>query len=154
MKYNSIEILTKEDSGSEPVSLAEAKTHLYITGTDHDTYLTFLIKACRQEIEGIYNISLVGKTIIGRIRNQLGSQALLYPPIASINSLVTLEGEEIDFDETNLILDAVFDYGVIEYETEAVVSEGYKFRVLELLANKFANRGDAQKPKNKGTWII
>ena len=154
MKYNSILVTLKEDSGSEPVTLAEAKGHLYITGTDHDTYLTFLIKACRQDIEGIYNISLVSKTVTAKIKNQLGNQDLLYPPIAGINSLVTLEGEEIAFDETNYLLDTCFDDGIIEYETEAVVNEAYKFRVLELIAYKFANRGDAAKPVNKGVWLV
>lgn len=154
MKYNGIKILTKEDTGSEPVTLAEVKEHLLKTDTDSDTYLTFLISACRQEIEGIYNVSLVDKTITAKVINMEGNQELLYPPVTSITSLTDLDSNDIEFDETNLILDTCFDLGLIEYETEAAVTDSYKLKILQLIADKFAHRGDAEKPAHKGSWLI
>jgi hypothetical protein len=49
--------------GAEPVSLAEAKAHCYVDGTDDDTYIGFLITACRQAIEDYCHISMADKTI-------------------------------------------------------------------------------------------
>lgn len=151
MKYNDIKILTKVDTGSEPVSLATAKAHLFITGTDHDTYLPNVIKASRIEIEGIYNVSLVDKTITAEVRNEIEGIELPYGA-TTITSLVDVNGDDIDY--TDLKLDTLFCYGLIEYDTTAVVREDLNHKILERVAYKFANRGDAERPAHKGSWII
>jgi uncharacterized phiE125 gp8 family phage protein len=46
---------------AEPVTLDEVKTHLRITGTDDDTYLTGLIAEARQEIEDATGIALISQ---------------------------------------------------------------------------------------------
>lgn len=45
--------------GAEPITLAELKTHLRITGTDDDDYLTQLIEDARQELEDTTGIALI-----------------------------------------------------------------------------------------------
>lgn len=55
--------LFDETGATEIMTLTELKTHLQITYTDDDTYLTALIKACRQAVERFCNISLVTKTV-------------------------------------------------------------------------------------------
>jgi hypothetical protein len=44
---------------AEPVTLDELKTHLRITGTDEDAYLTVLIAEARQEIEDATGIAFI-----------------------------------------------------------------------------------------------
>jgi hypothetical protein len=53
--------LFDETGATEPVTLAELKAHLNITYTDDNSYLTFLISACRMGVEMFCNISLVEK---------------------------------------------------------------------------------------------
>ena len=43
----------------EPVSVAEAKTHCRIDGTDEDTYVGTLITAAREYVENVLDISLI-----------------------------------------------------------------------------------------------
>lgn len=52
-----------ETGATEIMTLTELKAHLQITYMDDDTYLTSLIKACRQAVERFCNISLVAKTV-------------------------------------------------------------------------------------------
>jgi len=66
--YNDIQ---QEESYSitEPISLAEAKSHCYITHAEDDDYLTnILIPACRTVLENYCHISLVEKTVTATLR--------------------------------------------------------------------------------------
>ena len=45
-----------------PVSLAEAKTHLRVTGSDDDTYITTLIDVATQTAEEFLNLKLMSQT--------------------------------------------------------------------------------------------
>jgi len=47
---------------TEPVTLAELKTHLRITGTDEDTFLTQAIEDARQEVEDATGLALLTQT--------------------------------------------------------------------------------------------
>lgn len=50
------------DVSTEPVTTAEAKTHLRIDHSDDDTYIAMLIKAARQYAENIQNRALAPQT--------------------------------------------------------------------------------------------
>ncbi|MFQ5535459.1 MAG: head-tail connector protein [Sphingomonadales bacterium] len=47
---------------AEPITLAEAKDHLRITGTDDDVYITRLIAAARQHVDG--SDGILGRALI------------------------------------------------------------------------------------------
>ena len=46
-----------------PVTLAEAKTHLNVTFTDDDAYITALIAQCIDSIEQYCALSILNKTV-------------------------------------------------------------------------------------------
>lgn len=47
---------------SEPVTVDEVKTHLRLEDSDHDAYITELIKAIRLEFEGLTGLALITQT--------------------------------------------------------------------------------------------
>ncbi len=50
------------EPAEEPVTLAEIKDQLRVTGTDNDTYLTALIKTARRRVEFILGRALITQT--------------------------------------------------------------------------------------------
>lgn len=154
MKYNSITILTKEESGSEPVTLAEAKAHLYVTFSADDSLITSLIKAARQWVEGQINKSLVSKTITARVNNGKGGQYLLYPPIDDISSVVDKDGNDLTIVSVNGELMTEFDYGVVEYTTTGTVTEEDKNKVLNRVAYLYKNRGEETNQNLNKIWLV
>ena len=57
------EIQQVSESGSEPITTAEAKTYLEVDFTDDDTLIASLITTAREYIESYCNVSLTAKTI-------------------------------------------------------------------------------------------
>lgn len=55
-------LFLKTAPSTTPVSLAEAKTHLRVTGTDDDTYITTLIDVATQTAEEFLNLKLMSQT--------------------------------------------------------------------------------------------
>ena len=53
--------------GSEPLTLADVKAHLYIDGTQDDTLVGELITQCRSAIEDFCHISIVPKSVTATI---------------------------------------------------------------------------------------
>lgn len=49
------------DASSEPVTLTEAKTHLNVSGTSKDTYITSLIVTARRQVERYLNRVLINQ---------------------------------------------------------------------------------------------
>jgi len=72
MLQNFFDDISQEESytpPTEPVTLAEAKSHCYITHNEDDDYLAnFLIPACRAVLENYCHISLVEKTVTATLR--------------------------------------------------------------------------------------
>lgn len=48
----------------EPITLAEAKAHLRVDGTDDDAYITALITAARERIEDYLDRALIQQTLV------------------------------------------------------------------------------------------
>ena len=59
---NSVE--ETETGSTEPVSVAELKTFLEISGTDYDTLLASLSESARQSIEQYTGVAMIAKNII------------------------------------------------------------------------------------------
>ena len=153
VKHNSIIVLSKSFTGSEPVTLTEVKNHLLISHSADDTLLGFLIEACREEIEGKLNKSLVAHTIIAEIKS-MGSLELLYPPVASVTTLVDAEGTTITHEIRESVITTEIEYGKITYTTTANVTASDKLQLLELIAYKYAHRGDEKKTNINTRWFL
>lgn len=93
MPSNRIIEINKTETGSEPLTLAQAKSHLIITFTDDDTLITSLITQCRQAIEEYCAISIVQKTIVF-IADLFKGWELPYYPVIGIQSVQTRTGTE------------------------------------------------------------
>lgn len=83
---NKIHDVQFDETGAvEVLTLTQLKAHLQITYADDDTYLTDLIKACRQAVERYCNISMVAKTIT-LLADLYCETEIPYGPIASLTS--------------------------------------------------------------------
>lgn len=74
-----------ETGATEVLTLTQLKAHLQIAYADDDTYLTDLIKSCRQAVERYCNISLVAKTVT-LLADLYCEAEIPYGPIASLTS--------------------------------------------------------------------
>lgn len=150
---NTINILSKSDTGLEPVLLSVVKSHLLISHTNDDTYLEdVLLPACREELEGKLNKCLVDKTITAEITSD-GKLDLLYPPVASITTATDSEGNAVELEllESRVITET--KYAKIEYTVTANVTATDKLKLLELIAYKYAHRGDENKTVH-ASWLL
>lgn len=76
---------------SEPVTLAEAKTHCKVDGSDDDGLLTTLISAARSHVEKHCGIKLVSQTVVLRCSSFCDFIDLPVAPIASVSSITYLD---------------------------------------------------------------
>lgn len=113
MIRNSFLDVDKQESyaGQEPVSLADAKSHLRIDFSDDDSYLMRLITASRKAIENYCHISLVGKTITltlkaeeelksnyaqpYQVREQFNEFELPYGPVRSVDAVTSIDSDGV-----------------------------------------------------------
>jgi len=83
------------DTGTEPVSLASAKTYMNITSTDYDTLITELITVARKRVEDYIHLPLVIKTVIATI-DVCAPVKLPYGKLGTLTSVEYLEGQNTD----------------------------------------------------------
>lgn len=72
---------------AEPLTLAEAKAHLRVDGTDEDTLITALIVAAREQAEAFLRRALITQTWRLDADRFAAMMALAYPPIVSVSSV-------------------------------------------------------------------
>jgi hypothetical protein len=125
-------IETKRDSfGVEPLTLSELKTALGVTGSDHDSYLTYLKESAREfcEVEG--NVGLVRQTVTAWLPEMVGWYQLPFAPIVSITSvksyyLGTYQATLAYEDDYFVVGDRIqFIAPVQSYQVEVVYEAGY-----------------------------
>jgi uncharacterized phiE125 gp8 family phage protein len=94
----------------EPVTLAEARAHLRIDGTDDDDYLAAMISAARMQVETGIRRVLIDQTwrICRDDWPSAGRLDLPIGPVRSIASVVawTADGEQVVFAASTYALDA------------------------------------------------
>lgn len=80
---------------SEPVTLAEAKAHLRLEGTDDDTYVSVLIQAARQHIEEVCWRGVVTQTREAVLERFPDCDAVALPGgnLASISSVTYTDAD-------------------------------------------------------------
>lgn len=145
--------------GSEPVTLTQAKAHLYIdsSNTDFDAYLSTtdnLIKRCRQYVEEITGLALVDKTVTLYIDYE--SEFTLpfvfrgyTVAITSAHIKAGVNDYELQTINEDYELDGVRFISYIGnyrwklvYTIVASVPDGLKMAILNEIAKRFEHRGD------------
>ncbi len=101
--------------GVEPVSLAEAKSHLRVDTTDDDALITALITAAREQVENDTRRALVTQTwdyVLDAFPS--GSEIVLpLPPLQSVTSITyrDKDGNSSTFDASNYVVDTAGMFG-------------------------------------------
>lgn len=147
MKYNTILDIRKEDTGTEPCTLAECKAHLNIDFSDDDAMLTKMIKSCRLALEAYTGVSIVSKEITALLQNGKGGIELPYGPIAE-DSVTAVDSYG---NEASVVLKG-FNYQKLDYPRGEVtvtyetgfdsVPEDLKLAILHEIAYRYENRGE------------
>ena len=142
--------VTKTVTGTEPVTLAEAKEYLRVFHDTEDNVITQMITNARKVLEMSTGLSLVEQTI--EIHTVIrDSFTLPYGPVSGVTS-ATIDDVDIDDDyideETGIIkgtgvLDAMYEAGPYEC----------KIAMLELVSFYYWNRGGGQLPETVKMWI-
>ena len=100
----------------EPVTLAEAKTHLRVDFADDDTYITSLIVAARERAEGFLRRALITRTYDLYLDDfpAAGSIPLPKPPLQSVLSVKYIDANSVTrtlTENTDYIVDKISEPG-------------------------------------------
>jgi hypothetical protein len=144
-------------TGSEPITLLEAKQYLRVLYDADDDVIEQLITQARQTLEQATNLSLVEQDITLVNDSYLNKLRLPYGPITAVTS--------IDLDGEDILSTALYDVGrivysgdgvlTVEYSAGGVEQQGVKLAMLELIAHNFMNRGtDKPIPASVKRWIL
>ena len=159
MSVNTILSSKISDTGSEPVSVEQAKLHAAIDYTDYDSILPIYLSAARQSIEKATGQALVSKKVNLTVALYAGNVFKLpHSPVNSVNYIVQtfpvqnviLEPNEqsnvgVNSDFVVIDLDGIYD---IEYECSITsVSADMKLAVLQMFAFIFNHRGEYMEGK-------
>lgn len=151
--YNALIDISFVETGGEPVTLSEAKTHLRIVAADFDAELTAMIKQSREAVEKCTGLSLIVKTITAVINNSAGFYKLPYGPVNGVLTSVTQKDgtvvNSVDWtfkggyleEPANEFLTVVYNAGY----TAANIPHGLKLTVLNEIAFRFENRGESSE---------
>jgi len=146
-----LEVYFSAESGTEPVTLDEAKGWLKISDdiTDDDDLLTELITVARQMCEKYSCISFIERTVKATLNNSLGSISLPYGPVGTISSYkdyndTTVTSTAVKGSEFKILYEPCIDYIEVTYLAGyATLPYNLKRAVLCQVAYLYENRGDA-----------
>lgn len=167
-----IDIRRTESSPTEPVTLDEAKAQLIVTSTDDDGLITSLITQARKAIEGYCSLSIVPKTII-LTADLFNEWELPYGPVTAIQAVQTRMGTQGSgpasyqtatvwtSDGEDFLTFTPSDCGPnfttppntqknryrITYTAGPYCPEDLKLAILQEIAFRYQNRGDASETR-------
>ncbi len=113
----SIEISTAP--ATEPVTLTEAKAHLYVDTSNDDTMITSLIVAARVYAENYTRRAFITQTIKARYDHFQSFFEMEKPPLISVSSITYIDTTGSTQTHSSS------DYDVDIYSTPARITEGY-----------------------------
>lgn len=106
---------------AEPITLAEAKTHLRVTHADEDALIGVLISAARMHVERVTGLRLINQTWEQALDAfPDGAIRILLGPLVSITSVEYLDadGAPQSVDPSDLVLDNARRPGWVSTRTE------------------------------------
>lgn len=163
MSQETLSIQRTSDPATEPVTLAEAKLHLEISGSDYDDKVTSLIQESREQVERDTDSALITQTWLQKFYS-FNELRLAKRPIQSITSITyydsgndsqTLASSVYSFDSQRRMIHLAYDQDwpdtvgrwdavtvtfVCGYGAANDVPEIYKQAMLLLIGNYFENR--------------
>ena len=134
---------SKTITGTNQLTLADAKVWLRVDGTDEDDLITALIDESRGLIEMYLDISMVETTIVLLVSPRLK----LDPPFLPVVTITSLKDDnDVDVDYTwdgFFVTTTSFENYTITYTTGyAVLPVGLMLGWKQILALMYENRGD------------
>ena len=101
-------LTVKTPPADEPVTLSEAKDHLRVDGSDHDSQVTAVITAARERAERYLGRALVTQTLELRLDAFPAAIDLPRPPVQSVASIkyIDSDGDEQTLDSADYKVDA------------------------------------------------
>jgi uncharacterized phiE125 gp8 family phage protein len=116
--------------GNEPITLADLKTALGITGSDHDNYLGDLLTSAREYAEAEGNVGLVLQTVTAWLNEMPDWVQLPFAPIVSITSVKTYaNGTLVDTltygNDYYIVGDRIYFNMTSTYQVQIVYEAGY-----------------------------
>jgi len=140
-------------TGSEQVTLSDAKVYLKVDYTDEDTLITSLIKGIREQVELFTGLALVAKTVEYFDEEIPETIVLPFPEHLAIVEVKLNGSISTDYYKTGLsqfIITPQFsvasqgsEHGIyIKYTTTGYCPEGIKLEMLKILDDKYRNRGN------------
>lgn len=103
-------------TGSEPVTLDEAKAHLRVIGSDEDDLISALIVAAREMAEGRLNRTITQRTRTEVFTSWRDDLVLPKPPIVSVDSVAYTDdvGEVQTLDQDQYFAAVYLEPAVVE----------------------------------------
>ena len=89
-------IIQKTITGSEPISLEQAKEYLQIDFATDDTLITRLISAARGAVESYCGVSIIDSTVRVEFKDLKDQIKLPYGPVKEVTSL---EVNDVDYTD-------------------------------------------------------
>jgi len=147
--------LSKTVTGTEPITLEEAKAWMRVDGSSDDAIITSLITQARELVENYLNVSIVQTTLVlnATARKEL---VLPYGPVQTITSVKDEAGNDVDYTYNEFYIN--FDQGtysvtggssmyvdtITTYDAgKAAIPAGLKLGLLEVILWLYENRGDS-----------
>lgn len=164
------------ETGSEPVTLAEAKEHMNVTFTDDDAYITALITQVRQIFEEVLRVTIKQRSNASALQFQIGQRMELpFGPVLDVTFAADENGTSIAFEDLKLIdelpggfwaLKVKYDYIKLTYTSGwTVFPLGLKNAILREIAWRYQHRGDVVQDSDtihvkeaykykRGSWLV
>lgn len=141
------------------ISLSDVKSHLYITHSDDDTYLTTLIGKARKQLEKFTSRAIGAQTKVWTVDLEAGKEYQIpFNPVNSVSS-VTLKTDIGEYtaqtNETDYEIEGEFDkifrcfesgrYKITYTCGYSTTPDDLKQAILCQIAYLYENRGDQNK---------
>jgi hypothetical protein len=161
MSVNTIHSTSIIDTGSEPITTAQAKLHASIDYTDYDSLIPIYISAARLAVEQATGLAIVEKTVKSQATIYKGYPLKVgYSPVITMNYVVGMgansacqyngdTGYVNNIGVSNEIISVEYD-GMYEFEYSAgyeTVPSDLKLAILQMFTFIFNNRGEYAEGK-------